>query len=176
MAEQKDLFKPLKEIKFVDRNTLNPNDYNPNKVLEKNLELLTQSILTNGFCFPIVVRPDMTIIDGFHRWTVSGREPNADLAFLYYDTDMFRSNKQGRKHSEKKDYKKILSDAIKKATENPSNYADFDTAKKLLSKMILPNYPNAVYQKVYQILIAGDPKKREYRAILSRINKENSNG
>lgn len=75
MAEQKDLFKPLKEIKFVDRNTLNPNDYNPNKVLEKNLELLTQSILTNGFCFPIVVRPDMTIIDGFHRWTVSGREP-----------------------------------------------------------------------------------------------------
>ena len=25
--------------------------------------------------FPIVVRPDFTIIDGFHRWLVSGREP-----------------------------------------------------------------------------------------------------
>ena len=24
---------------------------------------------------PIVVRPDLTIIDGFHRWTVSGEEP-----------------------------------------------------------------------------------------------------
>lgn len=24
---------------------------------------------------PIVVRPDFTIIDGFHRWTVAGREP-----------------------------------------------------------------------------------------------------
>ncbi len=24
---------------------------------------------------PIVVRPDLTIIDGFHRWTVAGREP-----------------------------------------------------------------------------------------------------
>ena len=24
---------------------------------------------------PIVVRPDYTIIDGFHRWTVAGREP-----------------------------------------------------------------------------------------------------
>ncbi|MGY5550790.1 phosphoadenosine phosphosulfate reductase domain-containing protein [Riemerella anatipestifer] len=104
------------------------------------------------------------------------REPNADLAFLYYDTDMFRSNKQGRKHNENKDYKKILYDALKKATATPNSYADFDTAKKLLSKMILPNYPNAVYQKVYQILIAGDPKKREYRAVLSRINKENSNG
>ncbi|MBO4234074.1 ParB N-terminal domain-containing protein [Riemerella anatipestifer] len=75
MAEHKDLFKPLREIKFVDINLLNPNDYNPNKVLEQNLELLTQSILTNGFCFPIVVRPNMTIIDGFHRWTVARREP-----------------------------------------------------------------------------------------------------
>lgn len=72
---EKDLFKPLKEMKFVDRELIRPNDYNPNKVLEKNLKLLTQSILTNGFCFPIVIRPDYTIIDGFHRWLVSGREP-----------------------------------------------------------------------------------------------------
>ena len=70
-----DLFKPLKDLRFVDRDLLKPNDYNPNKVLEKNLKLLTQSILTNGFCFPIVVRPDFTIIDGFHRWLISGREP-----------------------------------------------------------------------------------------------------
>lgn len=76
---KKDLFKPLKEIQFVDRDLLKANDYNPNKVLEKNLQLLIQSILTNGFCFPIVCRPDMTIIDGFHRWTVSGREPLKSL-------------------------------------------------------------------------------------------------
>ncbi len=30
---------------------------------------------TYGWTMPIVVRPDYTIIDGFHRWTVSGREP-----------------------------------------------------------------------------------------------------
>ena len=48
---------------------------NPNKVSEENLKLLTQSILTNGWTLPIVVRPDYTIIDGFHRWTVAGREP-----------------------------------------------------------------------------------------------------
>lgn len=41
----------------------------------ENLKLLTQSILTNGWTLPIVVRPDYTIIDGFHRWTVSGQEP-----------------------------------------------------------------------------------------------------
>ena len=54
---------------------LHANDYNPNKVSEDNLQLLIQSIETNGWTLPIVVRPDYTIIDGFHRWTVSGREP-----------------------------------------------------------------------------------------------------
>ncbi|MCQ2113338.1 MAG: ParB N-terminal domain-containing protein [Bacteroidaceae bacterium] len=54
---------------------LRANDYNPNKVSEDNLQLLVQSILTNGWTLPIVCRPDYTIIDGFHRWTVSGREP-----------------------------------------------------------------------------------------------------
>lgn len=73
--EQNDLFRPLRELQFVDRDLVKPNDYNPNKVLEKNLKLLTESIMSNGFCFPIVIRPDFTIIDGFHRWLVSGREP-----------------------------------------------------------------------------------------------------
>ena len=54
---------------------LKANDYNPNKVSENNLQLLVQSILTNGWTMPIVCRPDYTIIDGFHRWTVAGREP-----------------------------------------------------------------------------------------------------
>lgn len=70
-----ELLKPIANVQIVDRGLLKPNDYNPNKVSEQNLELLVQSILTNGWTLPIVVRPDYTIIDGFHRWTVSGREP-----------------------------------------------------------------------------------------------------
>lgn len=66
---------PLSTLEWVDRDKLRPNDYNPNKVSRENLKLLTQSILTNGWTLPIVVRPDYTIIDGFHRWTVSGEEP-----------------------------------------------------------------------------------------------------
>ncbi|MDB0519990.1 transcriptional regulator [Clostridioides difficile] len=69
------LFKPLSTLKWVDRSMLKPNDYNPNKVSKENLKLLTQSIVTNGWTLPIVVRPDLTIIDGFHRWTVAGQEP-----------------------------------------------------------------------------------------------------
>lgn len=70
-----DLLKPIKNVVVVDRDSVKPNDYNPNKVSKENLELLRQSIETNGWTLPIVVRPDMTIIDGFHRWTVAGTEP-----------------------------------------------------------------------------------------------------
>ena len=66
---------PLSTLRWVDRGNVKPNDYNPNKVSKQNLELLKQSILANGWTLPIVVRPDFTIIDGFHRWTVAGEEP-----------------------------------------------------------------------------------------------------
>lgn len=69
------ILQPISNVQIVDRNLLKANDYNPNVVSEQNLELLVQSIMTNGWTMPIVVRADYTIIDGFHRWMVSGREP-----------------------------------------------------------------------------------------------------
>ena len=69
------ILKPISNVQIVERTRLKANNYNPNVVSEENLKLLIQSILTNGWTLPIVVRPDFTIIDGFHRWTVSGREP-----------------------------------------------------------------------------------------------------
>lgn len=69
------MINPLSTLQWVERSRVRPNDYNPNKVSKQNLELLKQSILANGWTLPIVVRPDMTIIDGFHRWTVAGEEP-----------------------------------------------------------------------------------------------------
>jgi len=73
------ILNPITNVQIVDRNKLKANDYNPNVVNEKNMELLVQSILTNGWTMPIVVRPDFTIIDGFHRWTVSGQKPLVDI-------------------------------------------------------------------------------------------------
>ena len=69
------LFAPLASLQWVPVERLTANDYNPNKVSRDNLELLKQSILANGWTLPIVVRPDYTIIDGFHRWTVAKQEP-----------------------------------------------------------------------------------------------------
>jgi ParB-like chromosome segregation protein Spo0J len=73
--EKENILKPITNVQLVDRNKLKANDYNPNKVLEENLELLERSIMTNGWTMPIVVTADYTIIDGFHRWMLSGREP-----------------------------------------------------------------------------------------------------
>lgn len=70
-----DLLAPLRDVRFVPRGQLKPNNYNPNTVNAENLRLLEQSILANGWTLPIVALPDMTIVDGFHRWTVAGREP-----------------------------------------------------------------------------------------------------
>jgi len=67
---------PSSTMQWMDRNLVKPNNYNPNRVSTQNLELLTQSIFTNGWTLPIVIRPDGTIIDGFHRWTVSGPDWN----------------------------------------------------------------------------------------------------
>lgn len=69
------ILKPISNVQIVNRELLKSNDYNPNVVNEKNLELLLQSIQTNGWTMPIVIRPDYTIIDGYHRWMLSGREP-----------------------------------------------------------------------------------------------------
>lgn len=69
------LFEPLNSLHWIEHNKLKANDYNPNKVSKDNLELLKQSILSNGWTLPIVVRADYTIIDGFHRWTIAGQEP-----------------------------------------------------------------------------------------------------
>lgn len=68
----RDLLTPIHTIEIVPWESLKPNDYNPNKVIEENLRLLTTSIFRNGWTLPIVTRPDGTIIDGFHRHTVAG--------------------------------------------------------------------------------------------------------
>lgn len=63
---------PVNRVQWVDRAQLKPNHYNPNHVAPPELELLITSILEDGWTQPIVALPDWTIVDGFHRYTVSG--------------------------------------------------------------------------------------------------------
>jgi ParB-like chromosome segregation protein Spo0J len=62
---------PVSRVQWVPRGKLKANNYNPNRVAPPELDLLKLSIREDGWTQPIVVLPDHTIIDGFHRWTVS---------------------------------------------------------------------------------------------------------
>ena len=70
---------PLDKINWIDRDQLKPNNYNPNKVAPPELQLLKISIKEDGWTQPIVINPDYTIVDGFHRWTVSGHKDIFEL-------------------------------------------------------------------------------------------------
>jgi len=70
------------DIKFVDINLIEANDYNPNIVSSVNMDLLKTSIEQNGFCYPIVViyeQEKYVIVDGFHRFKVL-KELKSELA------------------------------------------------------------------------------------------------
>ena len=77
---------PLNNIVWRKREDLKPNNYNPNKVATSEMKLLKISIQEDGWTQPIVVNPDMTIVDGFHRWTVS--KDLAELTDGYVPTVM----------------------------------------------------------------------------------------
>lgn len=62
---------PLTNVMWKKTADLNANDYNPNVVFNKELELLELSILKNGWIQPVLIDQNNTIIDGFHRWRLS---------------------------------------------------------------------------------------------------------
>lgn len=99
------------------------------------------------------------------------REPNAYLAALYWDTEMFGRNTVNRRKNTKrqpeKDYKALL---IKMFADMPKY---FNTPHK---QEVAKNYRNlfiktalfakpADYKRMYEALIGGDPKRRVYRAV-----------
>lgn len=66
---------PCLQARLVPREQIVANGYNPNSVPPDKMKLLRQSIVDNGFCFPIVTIWDAdqslyVIIDGFHRWII----------------------------------------------------------------------------------------------------------
>ena len=66
---------PVSEVKWVDINKVEPNDYNPNSVAGTEMSLLYTSIKHDGYTQPIVTIYDeeknkYIIVDGFHRYFI----------------------------------------------------------------------------------------------------------
>ena len=101
------------------------------------------------------------------------REPNADLVMLYWDTDMFRSSKQDQQfdQAKEKNYRQMFCDEMKNAVAHPDDYPGYRLAKKLYLKATEAT-SDRTYQRMYQLLMAGDPKGRDYRAILRGLYRD----
>jgi ParB-like chromosome segregation protein Spo0J len=72
---------PISHIEWRDADMLDANDYNPNVVFTPELRLLERSILLTGWVQPILVTPDGTIIDGFHRVMLSRDSENLQARY-----------------------------------------------------------------------------------------------
>ena len=70
-----DIQLPCMDVHIVPIEKVRANNYNPNEVSSNNMMLLEESIMSNGFCFPVVTIYDPSleqyvIIDGFHRYQI----------------------------------------------------------------------------------------------------------
>lgn len=96
------------------------------------------------------------------------REPNAYMAMLYFDTELYRRKKEGK--NDTTDYKAKVYELI----NSPER---FTTKKQLASlqlmrRFIISNsqlFTDRVWKDIYQILVGGDPKNRSARALYFNV-------
>src|SRR3990167_7626294 len=72
---------PVSNVKWVPLDKVKANDYNPNSVAKRELQLLHTSISHDGFTQPIFTiynkeRDIYEIVDGFHRYFVVQSSPD----------------------------------------------------------------------------------------------------
>jgi hypothetical protein len=101
------------------------------------------------------------------------REPNAYLAALYWDSEMFRRSTKNRNAMEdKKDYRaevfKLLNDPHKHFITRGA----MDNARRIIQLLI--KYGSIIEEKTYKTihdcLVGGDPKRRTFRSLITNIN------
>jgi ParB-like chromosome segregation protein Spo0J len=70
---------PCANTLIVKRDLVVANNYNPNSVSDDKMRLLYESVVDNGFAFPVVTicDPDLelfVVVDGFHRYLITGEK------------------------------------------------------------------------------------------------------
>lgn len=103
------------------------------------------------------------------------REPNAYMTLLYWDSEIYKRSTRTRQKNEgesTKDYKelvrKLLFQEADKRFTNPTTQNVAKSYKRLFTKTDGIARPRD-YRKMYDALIAGDPKLRTLRAIYQDV-------
>lgn len=94
------------------------------------------------------------------------REPNAYMAMLYFDTELYRRMKKNKKEKDTKDYKAEVLKLFNQPErfQTPSQQNSYKRCKSFALQHAL-DMTQEVYKSIYQILIGGDPKNREFRRL-----------
>lgn len=105
--------------------------------------------------------------DLFNR--ICKREPNAYMAMLYFDSELYRRKKAKKDTT---DYKAKVFELFEQPERfnTPLQQSNF----KMLKRFVLMHtsfLDNAAYKTIYQSLVAGDPKKRTMRALYTQTFK-----
>lgn len=97
------------------------------------------------------------------------REPNAYLAALYWDTDIFRSSIESSKHSKENEHVDYRAETLRMIAEyvDSENKYQRRLARKLRQTLFKWGHvmDRRDWGQFYRTLVAGDPKLRSARAI-----------
>jgi predicted phosphoadenosine phosphosulfate sulfurtransferase len=105
------------------------------------------------------------------------REPNAYLAALYWDSEMFRRSTKNRTALEdKRDYKAEVFKMLKTPRNNFITKGSMENARRIIQLLIKygPVIEDKVYKTIHDCLVGGDPKQRTLRALITNINVQYS--
>ncbi|MGN0886676.1 MAG: phosphoadenosine phosphosulfate reductase family protein [Candidatus Spyradenecus sp.] len=105
--------------------------------------------------------------DLFNR--ICKREPNAYMAMLYFDTELYRRKKsQGRKDNT--DYKQKVFDLFKQPErfETKAQQRTFYYMRRFVTSHSA-FIDQKAYKTIYQALVGGDPKGRTQRALYTQV-------
>ncbi len=106
------------------------------------------------------------------------REPNAYLAALYWDSEMFRHSSKTRKALEDpKDYKAEVFKLLNNPKKNFVTKGAMENARRIVQLLIKYGtiIETKVYRQIYDSLTGGDPKQRTLRAIITVISMQYAN-
>jgi predicted phosphoadenosine phosphosulfate sulfurtransferase len=105
------------------------------------------------------------------------REPNAYLAALYWDSEMFRRSTRNRNAMEdKRDYKAEVFKLLNNPYKHFITKSAMENAKDIIQLLIKYGLiiEEKVYKAIYNCLVGGDPKQRTLRALITNINVQYS--
>lgn len=124
--------------------------------------------------------PIVSEIDPEQWDKICKREPNAQLALLYWDSEMFGRKTKTRKElegEEKKDYKSMVYDILFYHPEKYSVGSDtrnnFKDYRNLCYKFGFA-FDDADWKKFYEWIMFGDPKRKLFRTLPLRPAKKYS--